>query len=167
MKKVDIIVISIIFNRQHLMKTFVALTLTLSAATLSAIAEPTSAASGLAFDTHKTIHTQLSSANQKELTYEELFDLGERFVDKVVYSRMDEDPTMIEYLFDINVVRVSSDGQFATVRWHYDYIVGGVVLLEQQGDGIVILAERSEALPLYSLEVMGVPPAAAAEIAIY
>jgi len=106
-------------------------------------------------------------ATKEGLTYPERFDLEERFVDEVVYSMMDADHSLIEGLFDINAVRVSSNGRFATVAWRYDRTLSGVTLLEQQGEYITILAERSDALPQYNLEIMGVPPAAAAEIAIH
>ncbi|MEL6939900.1 MAG: hypothetical protein AAFO84_11980 [Cyanobacteria bacterium J06598_1] len=101
----------------------------------------------------------------KELTYSELFDLEERFVDTVVYAMMDADPSLIEYLFDIDFVRVSSNGQFATVGWSYNDISSGTTLLELQGDYIAILAERNAHMPQYTIEVMGVPANAAAEIA--
>lgn len=156
------------------MKTLAAITLTLTTATFGFAAESVSA-TDLTFDspvfdplalTFKAEPVQLLATKQG-LTYSELFDLEERFVDEVVYSMMDADPSLIEQLFDINAVRVSSDGQFATVVWRYDRSISGVTLLKQQGDYISILAERSETLPQYSLEVIGVPPAAAAEIAIH
>ena len=106
-------------------------------------------------------------AVKQNLTYSELFDLGERFVDTVVYTMMDSDPNLIEVFFDINSVKVSSDGKFATVAWRYDRSFGGITLLEQQGNYISILTEREGAMSQYMLEIMGVPPEAAAEIEIY
>lgn len=106
-------------------------------------------------------------AVKQNLTYSELFDLGERFVDTVVYTMMDSDPNLIEVFFDINAVKVSSDGKFATVAWRYDRSFGGITLLEQQGNYISILTEREGAMSQYMLEIMGVPPEAAAEIEIY
>ena len=147
------------------MKAIASLTLMLTTATIGITPEPTSAAQLFTQRFGKQLPTQLIPIKDG-LTYAERFDLGESYVDTVVYTMMDADPDLIEFLFDINTVRVSSDGRFATVAWRYDRTYGGVTLLAQQGNHIVILAERSEALPQYSLEIMGVPPAAAAEIAI-
>lgn len=148
------------------MKTLTALTITLATTTIGLVAEPAPAANATL--SAKSAVTPLTVAN-KEMTYSERFDLEERFVDTVVYTMMDLDHSLIEGLFDINAVKVSSNGQFATVAWRYDRTISGITLLEQHSDThyISILAERSEALPQYSLEVMGIPSSSAAEIAIH
>ena len=105
--------------------------------------------------------------DKQGLTYAELFDLEEKFVDAVVYSMMAADESLIEPLFDIRSVRVSSDGQYATVGWYYGDIYSGTTLMQQQGDAIVILAENGGAISQASVEAMGVPSVAAAEIAPY
>lgn len=80
---------------------------------------------------------------------------------------MAADESLIEALFDIRTVRVSSDGQYATVGWYYGEIDAGTTLMQQQGDAIVILAEASGAISQANVEAMGVPSVAAAEIAPY
>ncbi|MEM9090600.1 MAG: hypothetical protein AAGC93_17855 [Cyanobacteria bacterium P01_F01_bin.53] len=117
-------------------------------------------------DWSKPASTQLTIAKQG-LTYAELFDLEEKFVDTVVYSMMAADESLIEALFDIRTVRVSSDGQYATVGWYYGEIDAGTTLMQRQGDAIVILAETSGAISQANVEAMGVPSVAAAEIAPY
>jgi len=151
------------------MKTLAPFAIALTATTLSLANQP-APADAFTFNnqtltTTKATPPQLIAAKEG-LSYPELFDLGERFVDTIVYAMMDSDHSMLEFLFDIGTVKISSDGQFATVIWSYDRSYGGIALLEQQGDYISILTERSEALPQSSLESMGIPAAAAAEIAI-
>lgn len=139
-------------------------TIALATASFSLVTQPATAT-----ETTLSLKPTLarSAAVKQSLSYSELFDLGERYVDTVVYTMMDSDPGLIEVLFDINAVKVSSDGQFATVAWRYDRSMSGVTLLAQQGEYISILAERDEPMSQYVLQIMGVPPAAAAEIEIY
>ena len=139
-------------------------TIALATASFSLVTQPATAT-----ETTLSLKPTLarSAAVKQSLSYSELFDLGERYVDTVVYTMMDSDPGLIEVLFDINAVKVSSDGQFATVAWRYDRRTSGVTLLAQQGEYISILAERDEPMSQYVLQIMGVPPAAAAEIEIY
>ncbi|MEL6813996.1 MAG: hypothetical protein AAFP03_04170 [Cyanobacteria bacterium J06598_3] len=99
------------------------------------------------------------------LTYAELFDIEENFVDAAVAVMLATDDSMIEELIDIRSVRVSSDGQFAMVGWVYNREYGGSTLMEDQGPEILILIEDEGAISQERAIALGIPAWAAAEIA--
>ena len=139
------------------MKTQLLLALALSISTIGSFTAQPAASQA------KPTSPQL--ALKQGLTYAELFDIEENFVDAAVASMLYADASLEELLIDIRSVRVSSDGKYATVGWVYDGADSGTTLMHQQGDAILILSEADQAIPLTSIEAMGVPPSAAAEIA--
>lgn len=133
------------------------LALTLSIATLSLAAAPARASSAEAVIPPQPV--------KQGLTYAELFDIEENFVDAAVAVMLATDESMIEELIDIRSVRVSSDGQFAMVGWVYNREYGGSTLMEQQGEEILILIEDEGAISRERATALGIPAWAAEEIA--